>query len=228
MSAWKLFPALVLLTLPSSVFGETEIDYWPEIQFYHKLNQPFRIRLLTGFTRSQPFGGGSDGFVEFDLDIWLKKIVKIKEQIDDHKGKYLSMRMGYSYHFFLSDDGSSPENRGILELTGRLPLPKHFLLSDRHRVDLRWIGDDQTYRYRNKIKLETSFRIGRFEFNPYTHAEFYYDSRVDGWNRNEYCLGSEFPIRKHFVLEYYYTRQVNRGSGSSDVNGIGSVFQLHW
>jgi hypothetical protein len=211
-----------------SLFGQSETNFWPEVQFYHRLNEQIRIRIVAGITRSRAFEGQEDGFIEGDLDIGLKSILRRKQEPDQHKGKYLSMRLGYSYHETFSDENPPPEHRAILEFTGRLPLPSHFLLSDRNRMDFRSIGEDRSNRYRNRIKLERNCKIGDFVFNPYGQAEFYYDSKVHGWNRNEYSFGSEFPIRRHFVLEFYYTRQNNKGSGATDVNGLGTVFQLYW
>jgi hypothetical protein len=198
------------------------------MQFYHRLNSQFRIRLVTGITRSRPFEGESDGFVEGDLDVGLKKMIGRKREPDADKGKYLSMRLGYSYHSSFSDENQPPEHRGILEFTSRFPLASQFLLSDRHRLDFRSIGDEDSTRYRNRIRLERNSTIGVLAFSPYAQAEFYYDTNVDGWNRNEYTFGSEFPIRKRFVLEFYYTYQNNRGSGSTDANGVGTVFQWYW
>lgn len=218
-----LLPSVLLANIFGAAFAEADTDFWPEIQFYHRLNEQFRIRLLTGFTRSQLFGTKSDGFVEGDLDIGLRDIRKFRRQTDDHKGKYLSMRLGYSYHF-----QSPPEQRAIVELTSRVLLPGQVLISDRNRLDLRFIDGDDSHRYRNRIRAERDSRIDRFRFSPYVQLELYYDSRVNGWNRNEYSLGSEFPIRHRFILEFYYTYQNNRGPGTSDVNGLATVFQIHW
>ena len=220
--------ALHFAVFAGSLLAQTETNYWPEAQVHHKLNEQFRIRIVAGITRSQAFAGQKDGFVEGDLDIGLKDIRRRIKEPDPHKGKYLSMRLGYSYHENFSDENPPPEHRTILEFTGRSPLPSHFLLSERNRMEFRSIGEDRSNRYRNRIRLERISRIGGFEYSPYGQAEFYYDSRVDGWNRNEYSFGSEFPIRRRFVLEFYYTRQINRGSGAIDVNGLGTVFQLYW
>ena len=236
-SCWKVlsllrriifFAAFYFATFDGLLLAQTETEYWPEMQFYHRLNPQFRIRGVAGITRSQPFEGASDGFVRGDLDIGLKNIVRRKLEPDAHKGKYLSMRLGYSYHSSLSGENRPPEHRGILEVTARAPLLANFLLSETNRIDFRSIGDLSSKRYRNRIRLECASAIRGLAFSPYGVAEFYYDTRVDGWNRNEYSFGSEFPIRKRFVLEFYYTYQKNRGLGFTDVNGLGTVFQWYW
>ena len=221
--SWLTF---LFVAYAGSLFAQTDTEYWPEVQFYHKLNEQFRVRIAAGATRSEPLSGYKDRYLESDLDVGFKNIVGRKRQPDEHKGKYLSMRFGYSYHENSSD--KPPENRVIAEVTSRFPLPGLFLASDRNRLDFRSIGGDDSKRYRNRVRLEREYTIGHLKFSPYGEAEFYYDSRVDGWNRNEYTFGSEFPIRKRFVLEFYYAYQNNKGSGTTDVNGLATVLQIHW
>src|SRR5262245_44854278 len=213
-TSWTLALLLIVL-LRGSLFAESETDFWPEMQYYHRLNEKFRLRFAVGVTRSEPFKGKSEGFSEADLDIGLKKILRRREHPDDHLGKYLSLRLGYKYLRKFSEN-TSIEHRGIVEITGRAPLPNHFLASNRNRVEFRSVEGERSNRYRNRTKVERPGKICGLKVNPYGYVEFYYDTRVDGWNRTEYSIGSEFPFRKHFVLEFYYAFQNNRGPGPVD------------
>ena len=69
------------------------------------------------------------------------------------------------------------------EATGRAHLPASILVSDRSRIDLRWINGEFRWRYRNRLKLERTFRLKRFDFTPYAHAEVSYSLDQSHWRR---------------------------------------------
>jgi len=113
------------------------------------------------------------------------------------------------------------------EATGRAHLPAALLLSDRNRVDFRWVDGDPRHRYRNRLKLERSFKAGRFEFTPYAHAEVFYDLRNRTWSRFRYAAGSEWAITKRIVAEGYYLRQNTWSAVPQFVNAIGAAVQFY-
>ena len=45
---------------------------------------------------------------------------------------------------------------------------------------------------------------------PYFQAEYFYDTRYDGWAREFYQVGAEIGITRHFRVEPSLTRQVDR------------------
>jgi len=219
----------MILNFGTLLAQETRNEIWPELNSYFKLNEQFRVRFAAGINRSKESTDATDGFLEADLDIGIKTILRRKPLFrqDSQKGKFLTFRAGYAYVPNFGDD-PSVEHRGIVEFTGRYPLPATVLLSDRNRMDFRSIDGDKSRRYRNRIKFEREFAVGKFHFNQYVTTEFFYNSRVDSWSRNEYSIGTEFPFRHHFVMEFYYMRQDNKGSGATDVNALGWVFQMHF
>ena len=69
------------------------------------------------------------------------------------------MRVGYRY---LHNTGDDPEeNRGVVEVTPRYPLVRGVLVSNRFRTDLRFIGGEYSWRFRNRLSLEREVSIGR-------------------------------------------------------------------
>jgi hypothetical protein len=97
--------------------------------------------LLLVLTKSDPVNRASDGFLELDVQFGLKHriIEKIVEDPDIQKRKLLTMRGGYAYVPSLADENASIEHRGILEVTSRYSIFGSVLLSDRNRLDFRWI-----------------------------------------------------------------------------------------
>jgi hypothetical protein len=103
------------------------------------------------------------------------------------------------------------------------------LVSDRHRLDIRAIGGEYSWRYRNRLTVEREFAVGRFRFGPYGRAEIYYDSRYHKCSRTELTAGSVFPITRHFELEGYYAHQHDTGkSPNRTVNAVGAVINLYF
>ena len=138
------------------------------------------------------------------------------------------IRIGYRYINSFSSD-SPDEHRGVLEATARYPLAIGLLLSDRSRIDLRSIGGENSWRYRNRLTVEKEFAIGRVRFGPYARGEVYYDSRYAKWSRTALIAGSTFPITRHFELEGYYEHQNDSGGSSNrEVNAVGLVFNLYF
>jgi hypothetical protein len=139
-----------------------------------------------------------------------------------------TVRIGYRYiHPYTGD--SPAEHRGVLEITGRHGLPGGVLLSDRNRMDLRSIGGEYSWRYRNRLTIEREFSIGRFKPSPYVRGEVYYDSRYDKWSRTALIAGSILPINRHLELEGYFEHQNDSGGSSNrTVNAVGAVVNLYF
>jgi len=76
--------------------------------------------------------------------------------------------------------GDAPnEQRGVVEATTRYPVTHRVLISDRNRLDLRSKEGEFSWRYRNRLTVETELSVGRVRINPYARGEIYYDSKYD-------------------------------------------------
>jgi len=96
-------------------------------------------------------------------------------------------------------------------------------------MELRSIGGEFSWRYRNRMTIEREFTIKRFRLNPYARGEIYYDSRFDKLSRTALIAGSSFPINRHFELEGYLEHQNDSGGSSNrTVNGVGIVVNLYF
>jgi hypothetical protein len=129
---------------------QTANEVWPELDTYFRLSQRYRILLMASRAADRD-SGDSAWEAGPSLDITLKRIVRMKLLgLDPERQKYLTFRVGYRN---LGQNGSPDENRLILEMTPRFPLPGSILISDRNRIDLRWKGNF-SWRYRNRISAE--------------------------------------------------------------------------
>jgi len=113
-------------------------------------------------------------------------------------------------------------------LTSRFHLPWSLELAERNRFDLRVISDQFSWRYRNRLTLERSFKIKSFSFTPYARGEIYYVSTSGTWSKNTYSFGATFPIRKRLELESYYERENTTRGDPPHVNGFGTTLSIYF
>jgi hypothetical protein len=113
------------------------------------------------------------------------------------------------------------EHRGVLEAHVRWPFPGNVLVSDRNRVDLRWVDGVYSWRYRNRLLVERETSIGGYRLTPYTSGEVFYDSRYEAWSRNRFALGVQAPFHPRLMLDIYYMRQNDTRSQPAHVNALG-------
>ncbi len=203
---------------------------WPEISTFVKLNEQMRFYFLATTTKENR--SSTDGEFGPNFDFYLKPLRNQKRwgllSLDESRNRFLMIRVGYRY--LPSYAGDNPaEHRGIVEATPRYPLMRGVLVSNRHRLDVRSIEGEYSWRYRNRLTVEREFAVGRFRLGPYARAEIYYDSRFHKCSRTELTAGSVFPITKHFELEGYYAHQHDTGkSPNRTVNAMGAVINLYF
>jgi hypothetical protein len=199
-------------------------QFWPEIDTYIKLDS--RMRLM--FIASRTTDGSTYNSAEFgpNLDITLKPIRRTPiESNDSSKRQYLTFGIGYRY---LTNLDKPSENRVILELTPRYYLPWGILASDRNRFELRIISGNLTWRYRNRLNLERSFKIKFLRFTPYAQGEVYYYSQYGLWNKDSYTFGSIFPVHRRIEIKPYFQHDNDSRSSTSHVNALGLTFYLYF
>jgi len=225
-----VWAALLVVSFGIPARAQTK-QIWPEVSTFVKLHDQMRFYFL--MTTVKEDRESTEGEFGPNFDFYLKPLRKHKQRLgvfrlDESKNRLLMVRVGYHYiHPYTS--GGSDEQRGILEATGRYPLVGGVLVSDRNRIDLRSVGGEYSWRYRNRLTVEREFSIGRFRFGPYARVEGFYDSRYNKWSRTALTAGSTFPITKHFELEGYYEHQNDSGGSSNrQVNGVGSVLNLYF
>ena len=108
-------------------------------------------------------------------------------------------------------------------------MPLGIQADDRNRIDLRFIeGSDFSWRYRNRITVQRTFKVHRFVFSPYVQGEFFYSSRSQSWNKTTFQAGADFPFHKHFDFELYYEHDNNVGSTPNTVNALGLTAYIYF
>ena len=203
---------------------DTVNEFWPEVDTYVTLSPKYRLFFMAQKAVDQDSEQERWQFGP-NFDITLMPILRMKFQtLDPEERKYLTTRIGYRH--LISQTGPD-ENRMILALTPRFPLPKSVLLTDRSQVDLRW-RNGFSWRYRNRLGAEKNFKIRSLAFSPYVRGEIFYDSAVSRWNRLSYAGGVVVPIYKRAEIAPSFERQNISGSRTNHVNGAGLTLTLYF
>lgn len=220
----------VCLTLAGVAHAADSSEFWPEVSGFVRLNPRTRIHLNASYAEAKESATQSLDLAAY-LDVSLKPILRKELQAEDwQRSRYLWARIGYDRVFKAIDgaDAEVSEDRGIVSLYAKAPLPAEVWLEARVRADLRWIGDDYSTRYRFKVEATREFTVLNHTVVPYFNVEWFYDTRYDGWARTLYQLGPEVTVNQHFRFEIYVARQEDRLPSASSTNAVGVVAKWYY
>jgi hypothetical protein len=199
-------------------------QFLPEIDAYWTLNPVMRVQTLVARTKDGDIF--SSVTVGSGVNFFVKPLSsKRRTNADETNRNLLTLGVIYSN---INNVGKANENRLQFDASPKFPLPKDMLMDDRNRLELRIIDGDVTWRYRNRLTFQRSFRSDRFRFTPYARTEAFYEINQREWSELTYSFGSFIPIRKHIEVEPYYERQELYGSKSSHVNAVGITVAFYF
>ena len=223
---------IVLLSLGSgSTSGQdsgSANEFWPAVkvnfELQHRLN--LQVFLETENGEEFPFVQRKAGAL---ISYRMKRILKPREDEIDNENKYnLALAVGYEFLKATQNDQTKRENRIMLQFTPRHYLGAGFLVQDRNRVEFRWVNDVYDARYRNKLTVDRTFRIGKLLLIPYAAGELFFDRNHHSWNQNQYAFGVQFPYKKSLLLDTYYLRQNCTTCSQDPLNVFGVTLNLYF
>jgi hypothetical protein len=204
-------------------------EAWPELSAFVKLNPILRLYLDASYAKgkeSDLLSADGSAFVDISLKPILNRPLP---DTDWQRNRYFWARIGYTRVSKVEDgDRDVSENRGILSLYGKLPLPEGIWLEGRARTDLRWIGGDYSTRYRARLEATREFMAWDHAVVPYLNAEAFYDTRYGAWTRGLYMGGTEVTMTQRFRFELYVARQVDTQPQHSALNAVGLVLKWYF
>lgn len=230
-TVWLVLLILACAVAPAAAQETTENQFWPEVDAFIKLSPGSRLFLTYSATRLEDVGTYSDGQIGAFLDVYSFRLIgsQIRERVDIGRSRSFMLRVGYAVDRApTSDDTTSVTHMPSVEAHMRVMLPGKLLLADRNRFDFRVVDGDYRPRYRNRIKVERTFKPSGVELNPYAHFEFFYNWTTDRINRYRFSGGMEWTVTKHVIVEGYYSRQVDTNATRTNINALGIVAQFHF
>ncbi|MGB5705444.1 MAG: DUF2490 domain-containing protein [Arenicellales bacterium] len=148
------FVAALLILIGGLIFSaplwvsDIEAGAWPEFDIWIGLDEERknRIYILKSFTDE----------LEFSYEEEVTGI-----SLDHRINEQWSVRGGARYISKIVDPPDANETRPVFDAKWFRPLKNDWLLTDRNRIDVRWIEGtgDPSYRYRNRIQLEKPFPV---------------------------------------------------------------------
>jgi len=236
-AGWKRWLLAVLcgaMALGGTASADDPWEFWPEGQLFVGLNQRTRLFLNAAYAKGKESDERSlDAAAYLDisfLPVGPRRRRSLRTE-DWQRGRYFWARVGYDRVFKAAAGESSPsvaEDRGILSLWGKFPLPGDVWVEGRARADLRWIGGDYSTRYRWRLEATREFIVLDHAVVPYLNVEWFYDTRYDGWARTLYQAGAEFTVTKHFRFELNLSQQTDTLPAISRLNAFSVVLKGYY
>jgi hypothetical protein len=237
-STRRLLRVLAFLGACGTVGGPASADdpweFWPEGQLFVGVSPRMRVFLDAAYAKGKESDDLSLDAAAY-LDVSLLPIGPRRRRAymdqDWQRGRYLWARVGYDRVFKVTEAEGTPsvaEDRGILSLWGKVPLPGDVALESRARVDLRWIGGEYSTRYRLRFEATRAFTVTGHAVVAYVNVEWFYDTRYDGWARALYQGGSEFTVNDHFRLELNLSQQTDTLPETSRLNAFSIVLKGYY
>ena len=224
-----LVAALVLS--PGVVYAQSgdPVEFWGELNLFKKVNPTTRLYFVVADTKGKESEFRTvdlAGFVDLTLG---PQLPRRRQKQNWQTRKYLWVRIGYD-HIFKAENQTrtAQENRGIVALYGRVHLPGAILFEARPRADLRWIEGSYSTRYRLRFEVNRDFTVLDRVVTPYFQAEYFYDTRYDGWSRDLYQLGAEIGVTGHFRVEPSVVRQLDKLPSPSGLYAVSFVARWYY
>ena len=204
-------------------------ELWPELSAFIALRPDARLYLDASYARDKESAARTLDLSAF-VDISIKPILREQLRTEDwQRSRFFWTRLGYTRVVKAADSAAYvAEDRGILSLYGKAPLPSEVWLEARARADLRWIDHDYSTRYRMRLEATREFTVLERTVVPYANVEWFYDTRYDSWARTLYQAGTEITVNQHFRFEIYVARQNDRRPSEETLDALGLVAKWYF
>ncbi len=208
--------------------SETAAEFWPAVDVHSQLRS--NLRLLT-FAELKK--GEDSPYQQVDVGAgigyqWKRFTTPHTGNIDPDNENFLVAGVGYEYLRTIQSGQDKHEDRLAVEATPRFRPPADFLLTDRNRVEFRWVDGEYSTRYRNRFTIERDFRVRELRFIPYASAEFFYDVSKGSWSEEQYAAGFQLPYRKTLMVEAYFLRQNCDTCNPEHLNVFGLTVNVYF
>ena len=201
--------------------SETSGAFWPGADLHIQFSPNLRAIAFAESRTDQDFPYRQ---VDFGAGLglqWWRFTQPHEVNIDPDKENFLVTGAGYEHLQTFQSGNDTIENRLAVQATPRYRLGERLLLTDRNRVEFRWVNGEYSTRYRNLFAAEYYAEIREFRFTPYVSAEFFYDITTSVWKQEWYTAGFEVPYRHWLMVDLYYLRQNCPSCTPDHLNVVG-------
>lgn len=224
------FLVLVLLTagMARAQTPASETEVWPKVSAFVELRPKTRLEIFAQRQNGEDFSS-LQWNVGAILSYRMRRLIRGDAADIDEENEHLLV-LGAGYEYLQTDQNGSTkrENRIIFQGTGRHRPGAGFLLTDRNRLEFRWVNGVYDFRYRNKATVNRAFRVDKFRFTPYASGELFWDRNHHSWGENQYAFGVQLPYKKILMLDTYYLHQNCTACSQQHINVFGLTLNLYF
>ena len=226
---------LWLLSAGAAVAGDPAQEFWPEIDVWLRLSPEWRLSVFVPISENidTQYREGNV-ILQGDYAFGKPDYRRRTRMLDENRAqnmKPILLRGGYLGGKSLGDQGEAYTERTMFaEWHVRTPLKGGFLLSQRLRADLRWLGEEADFstRWRYRSMVEREYRAGRTSLVPYVNVEGYFDSRYDTINRIRAIPGASVGWSPWFAIESNVTDQHDTRSSTTNLVALNVILHVYF
>lgn len=221
---------VVLTTIVSAVIriagqdSSTAAEFDPSVWLLLELNKHSRLDFYTGRERSEELDS-SKWKIGVGASIRVRPIFNLFG--DDDPDKKYTLVLGTVFeHSETTENGSKRiDNKVALDAWGRWAFKKpKILITDRNRIEFRWVNGDYHIRYRNWLFAERPIKIKNIKISPFGGAEPFWDQRYSKWNLFRFMAGVRIPLMRRTYADVFYSREHCLTCSVLDTNVLGVNF----
>jgi len=222
--------AFLLLIVPGGIRAQSPpavFEFDPAVTIAVDLNRKVRLDFATGREKTEEISASRwkiSGGASFRLKPLRKTLLDLIDTDKDHQ-----FVLGVIYEFSRTSDAGTTfrEHRVMLDGTFRYTLPAKVLLTNRARIELRWLEDDYHWRFRDRLLFEKPLKTKKLRFTPFAGAEAVWDQRHTRWNLFKFTGGVQFPLIRRSTLDVLYERQHCLTCSDQNTNILGVTLNIY-
>jgi len=214
---------------------KASFEFWPEADVWYKITPGFRLSSFAAVTRYLESDTRDFNLtLQADYSFGNSKRFFFTRTADQNRAQTLKawlVRGGYMGGWSFYDHSETyAEDMLFVELHRRILLKRQVLLSQRIRMDNRWLGQDPEYscRFRYRGMFEREFLSGKTSVIPFVSVEPFWDSRYDLFNRVRVIGGTTVTWKPRFSLEGNITYQYDSKASSPNVLAFNAILHLYF
>ncbi len=211
----------------------SSLEFWPETDIWYRLNPSWRLSSFISITKyNESKERDLNIYVQADYAWGKSKHSFYSRLMDQNKAQQLKawmVRSGFMEGWSLGEyAGDYKEDLLFAEIHKRLPLKGRVLLSQRFRIDFRWLGRGSHLLLPVSVsyQVEKDYQAGRSSIVPYTSAELYWDSRYSATSRLRLVGGATIAWGSRFAYEGNLTYQYDVHYSTANLYAINIILHV--
>ena len=225
---------LVILSFNfNGIAQNSSFEFWPETDIWYSINPSWRLSSFIPFTIYHQSGNADlNIYIQADYVWGTTKHLYFARLFNENRAQLIKawmVRGGFMEGWSLGENaGAYTEDMVYVEIHRRIPLGEKFLISQRIRTDLRWVGQDPefSYKIRYRAMLEKEITSGNFSAVPYVNAELYWDSRYSTINRVRLAGGTNLSLGPTFAIECNITYQYDSHYNTQNLYALNLILHV--